>query len=68
MCLLPHIVHKGQQETSVGEAHRDNETRSDCENNEIKKVTKQEPHSPKLDLNMPESGPPGQAHGPARPS
>jgi hypothetical protein len=32
MCLSPHVLNKGKQETSVGEAHCDNETRSDHEN------------------------------------
>jgi hypothetical protein len=48
MCLSPHVVHKGKKETSVGEAHRDNKTKSDRENHEIQKATEQEPRSPKL--------------------
>ena len=60
MCLSPHVVHK--QETSVGEAHRDNKTRSDHENHEFQKATEQEPHLPKLDRNGPKSGPLGQPY------
>jgi len=65
MCLSPYVVHKGKQETSVGEVHRDNKTRSDRENHEIQKATEQEPCSPKIDLNGHESGPPGHPYGPA---
>ena len=68
MCLSPPVVHKGKQETSVGEAHHDNETSSDHENHEIKKARDQIPRSPKLDQNRPESGPPGLLHGPASPA
>jgi len=64
MCLSPHVVHKGKQEISVGERHLYNETRSDRENHEIQKVTKQEPRSPKLDPNGHEGGLPGHPHGP----
>ena len=51
MCLSPHVVHKGKQETSVGEAHHDNKTEFARENNEIQKVMDQEPRRPKLDPN-----------------
>ena len=51
MCLSPHVVHKGKKETSVGEAHCDNETRFDRENHEIQEVMDQGPCQPKLDSN-----------------
>ena len=42
ICVLsPHVVHKGKQETSVGEAHRDNEMRSDHENRETQEIMNQ---------------------------
>ena len=63
MYLSSHVVNKGKQETSVGEGQRDNETRSDHENHEFQKATEQEPCSPKLDQNRPESGPPSHLHG-----
>jgi hypothetical protein len=56
MCLSPHVVHKGKQETSVGKTHRDIKTKSDHGNHEIREVMDQEPRSPKLDPNRPESG------------
>ena len=67
-CLSPHVVHKGKQETSVGEAHHDNKTRFDHKNHEIQKAMDQIPRSPKLDRNGPESGTPGHPYGPAGPS
>ena len=51
MCLSPHVVHKGKQETSVGKAHRDNKTRSDSKNHEIQEVIDQGPLRPKMDSN-----------------
>jgi hypothetical protein len=62
-CLSPHVVNKGKKETSVGERHHYNETRSDRENHEIQKATKQEPRLPKLNPNGHESGPLGHPHG-----
>ena len=41
MCLSPHVVHRGKQETSVGEAHRDNKTEFNRENHEIREVMDQ---------------------------
>ena len=49
MCLSPHVVHKGKQETSVGEAHRDNRAKFDCENHKIQEVVDQGPRQPKMD-------------------
>ena len=60
-------MHKGKQEISVGEAHRDNEARLDRENHEIQKAMDQIPRSPKLDQNGPESGPPSLLQGPTGP-
>jgi len=58
---------KVYRKTSVGEAHHDYITKFDRENHEIQKAMDQKPHSPKLDRNGPESGPPGFLHGPAGP-
>ena len=51
MCLSPHVVHKGKQKTSVGEAHRDNRMEFDGKNHETQEVMDQVPRRPKLDLN-----------------
>jgi hypothetical protein len=63
MCFSPYIVHKGKQETSVGEAHLDNITEFDRENHEIQKVMDQEPRQPKLDPNGLRARPPGPLFG-----
>ena len=68
MCLSPHVVHKGKQEISVGEAHCDNRMEFDRENHEIQEVMDQEPRRPKLDRNGSEGGPHGLLHGPAGPA
>jgi hypothetical protein len=51
----------------VGEAHHDDRTEFDRENQEIQKAMDQIPCSPKLDQNRPESGPPNLLHGPIGP-
>ena len=61
------VVHKDKQETSVGEAHRDNKTEFDHENHEIRKVMDQEPRRPKLDPNGLQARPPGLPYGMAGP-
>ena len=68
ICVLsPNVAHKGIQEKKCGEAHHDDRMEFDRENHEIQKAMDQKPHSPKLDRNGPESGPPGFLHGPAGP-
>ena len=51
MCLSPHVVHKGKQETSVEEGHHDNKTEFDRKNHEIQEVMDQESRRPKMDPN-----------------
>ena len=68
MCFSPHVVHKGKQETSVGEAHLDDKMEFDRKNHEIQKAMDQIPRSPKLDRNGLKSGPPSLLHGPASPA
>ena len=67
MCLSPHVVQKGKQETSVGEAHHDNRMEFDRKNHEIQKVMDQESHQPKMDPNGLWSKPPGLPLGSASP-
>jgi hypothetical protein len=64
MCLYPHVVHKGKHEQVWGRTRRQ-QTRSDRENHEFQKVTKQGPRTPKLSSNEPRSGPPDLPYGPA---
>ena len=69
ICVCLHMLCiKVYRKTSVGEAHRDIKTELNREIHEIQKATDQEPRSPKLDQNRPESGPPGLLHGPVSPS
>ena len=58
-------MHKGKQETSVGEAHHDNQTEFDRKNCEIQEVMNQEPRRPKMDPNELWSRPPSLPLGPA---
>ena len=67
MCLSPQVVHKGKQETSVGEAHHDNRMEFAHENHEIQEVMDQEPRQPRMDPNGLWSRPPGLPYGPASP-
>jgi hypothetical protein len=51
MCLSPHVVQKSlYKKISVGETHRDHETKFDRENHEIGKIINQRPHTPKWAL------------------
>ena len=69
ICVCLHILCiKVYRKTSVGEAHHNNKMRLDRKNHEIQKAMDQEPRSPKLDQNRPESGPPDLLYGPASPS
>jgi hypothetical protein len=39
ICVLsPYVVHKGKQETSVGETHHDSKTKFDRENHKIREA------------------------------
>ena len=38
MCLSPHVVHKGKQETSGGETHYDSRTEFNHENHKIREA------------------------------
>ena len=69
ICVCLHMLCiKVYRDTSVGVAHHGIKTEFDRENHEIQKAMDQEPHSPKLDQNGPESGLPDLLYGPAGPS
>ena len=64
ICVCLHMLCiKIYRKTSEGEAHRNNKMRLDRENHKIQKAMVQEPRSPKLDQNRPESGPLDHLHG-----
>jgi hypothetical protein len=69
MYLSPHVVQKRlYRKTSVGEAHRDHETKFNQENHGIWKVINQGPCTTKWAPSSCSSRPPGLPIGPAGPS
>jgi hypothetical protein len=59
---------KVYRKTRVGETYYNNKTKSNHKNHEIWEVMDQKPCSTKLDLDGPQSRPPGLHHGPVSPS
>ena len=68
ICVCQHMLcRKLYRKTSVGETHRDSKMRFNHETHKIQKAMDQEPRSPKMDQDRPESGLPGLLYGPPGP-